>query len=125
MQFSWGHSTLVMRLPQPEDGGGRAARTDVTAPGGFPQAREEGLKKMKLPAGAAFSRGGSSMVHKWLACWLVSGLVATVASGQTAGGLVAKNNQAQGGAKLRSVKTARVSGTLTVGGAEGGPLLLE
>jgi len=65
------------------------------------------------------------MLRKCLACLLASGLVATVASGQTAGGLVAKNNQAQGGGKLRSVKTFRLTGTLTVGGTEGGPLLME
>jgi len=65
------------------------------------------------------------MSHKCFACLLVSGLVATAAAGQTAGELVSKNNHAQGGAKLRSVKTARVSGTLTVGGTEGGPLLME
>jgi hypothetical protein len=65
------------------------------------------------------------MLRKCLVCLLVSGLVATVASGQTAGGLVAKNNQAQGGAKLRAVKTARLSGTLTVGGTDGEPLLME
>jgi hypothetical protein len=60
------------------------------------------------------------MLRKCFVCLLVSGLVATVASGQTAGGLVAKNNQAQGGAKVRAVKTARLSGTLTVGGTDGG-----
>jgi hypothetical protein len=68
------------------------------------------------------------MLHKSFACLLVGlvgGLVATAASAQTAGELVAKNNQAQGGGKLRSVKTARLSGKLTVEGTEGGPLLLE
>lgn len=68
------------------------------------------------------------MFHRSFACLLVGvvgGLVATVASGQTAGELVAKNNQAQGGAKLRSAKTARVSGKLTVAGTEGGPMLME
>lgn len=65
------------------------------------------------------------MLSKCSACLLVSGLVATMASGQTAGGLVAKNNQAEGGAKLRSVKTVRLTGTLTVGGTEAEPLLME
>ncbi len=65
------------------------------------------------------------MFHKSFACLLVSGLAATSALGQTAGELIAKNNQAQGGGKLRSVKTARVSGKLTVAGTEGGPLLIE
>ena len=65
------------------------------------------------------------MLSKCSACLLVTGLVATMASGQTAGGLVAKNNQAQGGAKLRAVKTARLTGTLTVGGTDGAPLLME
>jgi hypothetical protein len=65
------------------------------------------------------------MSHKCFACLAVGGLVATMAAGQTAGGLVAKNNEAQGGGKLRAVKTCRLRGTLTVGGTEGGPLLME
>ncbi|HYL05332.1 MAG TPA: hypothetical protein VE075_04795 [Thermoanaerobaculia bacterium] len=48
-----------------------------------------------------------------------------MASAQTAGELIARNNAAQGGGKLRSLKTARLSGKLTVAGTEGGPLLME
>jgi len=65
------------------------------------------------------------MLHKSFAFLLVSCLAATMASAQTAGELIAKNNQAQGGGKLRSLKTARVSGKLTVAGTAGGPLLIE
>jgi hypothetical protein len=80
---------------------------------------------MTMPAGIDFSSGGVSMFAKSVSYLLLSGLVATVASAQTAGELVEKNNQAQGGAKLRAVKTARLSGTLKVAGTEGGPLLIE
>src|SRR5260370_5398522 len=65
------------------------------------------------------------MLRKSFACLLASTLIATVAAAQTAGELIAKNNQAQGGNNLRSVKTARVIGKLTVAGTEGGPLLME
>ncbi|HYL05333.1 MAG TPA: hypothetical protein VE075_04800 [Thermoanaerobaculia bacterium] len=65
------------------------------------------------------------MLRKSFACLLVSSLVATMAAGQTAGELIAKNNQARGGGKLRSVKTVRMSGKLTVSGKQAEPLLLE
>jgi outer membrane lipoprotein-sorting protein len=65
------------------------------------------------------------MLRKSLALLLGSALFATMAAGQTAGELIAKNNQAQGGSKLRSVKTVRMSGTLTFPERKGESLLLE
>lgn len=59
-------------------------------------------------------------------CGLAAGLAVGAASAQTADELVAKNNQAQGGRKLREVRSVRMTGTLKVGGAgESRSLLLE
>jgi len=65
------------------------------------------------------------MWRKVGSCLLAGSLMAIAVSAQTAGQLAAKNIQARGGGKLRSLKTIRMSGKFTSGGTEGSPLLVE
>ncbi|HBL25648.1 MAG TPA: hypothetical protein DD490_02305 [Acidobacteria bacterium] len=66
------------------------------------------------------------MIRKTLAGLVMAGLVSTIAWGQTADELIEKNIEAKGGReKIQAIKTARMTGTMTLGMGMEAPMTME